>query len=72
MNEDLSELDPYALFEADVAFMKARREGETQSNSVRAALKAYINALTNPKVIDLSRHFGRDENDSDNQVEKKT
>ena len=49
----MTELDKDALFEADVAFIKSRNEGETQSQSVRDAIKAYLDALSNPKSLDL-------------------
>ena len=51
---DSIELDQDALIVADMAFMKSQLEGETKAKSVRSAIKAYLDALSNPKSLDLT------------------
>ena len=53
VSEDF-ELDEYAVFEADKAFIASQRNGETKAKSVRAAIKAYLKAMSsNPRVINF-------------------
>lgn len=49
------ELNEDALIEADMAYMNSQNEGETKANCVKSAIKAYLNALSNPHTINLFR-----------------
>jgi hypothetical protein len=57
----IPDLDQYALFDADRAFIMSQLDGETKSKSVRAAISGYISSLANSKALDFSEEVAMGE-----------